>query len=67
MSNNSNHDAAIQHENAAKAHMIAAKHLEKNASDADRAQGRTRQTNEIEIGEAWYHADALKDSQANTH
>ena len=61
---NSNHEAAVRHENAAKAHMIAAKHYEKEAQAAVHGQEAARQeqrtAHHVEPGSAWYHDAAVE-------
>ncbi len=69
---NSNHEAAVRHENAAKAHMIAAKHHEKEAQAAGHSQDAAvhehRASQKVEPGSAWYHdaaVDAPHDGRAH--
>jgi hypothetical protein len=62
MTTNTHHEEAILHENAAKAHLIAAKQCEKSARAADFDASRSASKQVPDDGSAWYHADALKDS-----
>lgn len=62
MTMNTHHEDAILHENAAKAHLIAAKQCEKSARAADRDDGHLATQQVPDTSSAWYHAEALKDS-----
>lgn len=62
MTINTHHEDAIQHENAAKAHLIAARQCEKSARAADRDEARLETLQVPDTSSAWYHAEALKES-----
>ncbi|MGD0636247.1 MAG: hypothetical protein ABSA13_18900 [Beijerinckiaceae bacterium] len=70
MATNFLHEAAVQHENAAKAHLIAAKRCEHDAHaikhDEPAAQAE-QLSDKVESGSAWYHEAALKESDKGRH